>query len=147
MTNGGLTLCDEADFDSLSRSTWFHVSDRNQVYAARFIGRSRIERMHTVLLGEKGIDHINGNGLDNRRFNLRVASNSQNQMNRGKFAEAHSAFKGVTWHKRDRRWTARIKVNGRRIYLGSFKNERDAAHAYNLAAVSNFGAFARINLL
>jgi hypothetical protein len=145
LTNGGVALCDERDYDELSVHSWFHVVDRNVTYAARSIGFNRILRMHTQIMLSNGSDHIDGNGLDNRRSNLRNATNSQNQMNRGKHAPATSKFKGVGWHGRDKRWIARIKANGKRIQLGSFKDEASAAEAYDKAAFLYFGEYARLN--
>jgi hypothetical protein len=147
LTNGGFALCSEEDFDYLSQFKWFHVSDGNTFYAARDIDHKRYKRMHSEIMSEAAPDHKNGDGLDNRRDNLRCATSSQNQMNRGKFAVAHSPFKGVTWHSRDHRWVARIKAAGKRIYLGSFTTETEAARAYNDAASKHFGEFARLNTL
>lgn len=147
LTNGGYALCSEDDFDALSKHKWFHVMDGNQIYAARSGSSGKLIRMHSEVVGYLGADHKNGDGLDNRRCNLRAATVQQNQMNRGKFTAAYSTFKGVTWHKRDRRWISRIKVNGIRIQLGSFVNEIDAAKAYNNAAKNHFGEFARVNQL
>ena len=147
LTNGGMALCSEEDFERLAQHAWFHVIDGNQVYAARGGLDGRLIRMHVEVFGGKGPDHANGDGLDNRRCNLRAATAAQNQMNRGKFASAYSVFKGVSWHKRDRRWVAKIKANGRRINLGYFISELAAAKAYNESAIKNFGEFARINQL
>lgn len=145
LTNGGVAICSEADFPQLSKYSWFHVRDGNQVYAARDSLHGRIARMHTDVFGGNGPDHVNGDGLDNRRENLRAATAAQNQMNRGKFAAAHSRYKGVTWHKRDRRWVARIKLGANRMILGNFISELEAAEAYDRAAITHFGEFARIN--
>lgn len=145
LTNGGFSFCSEEDFDRLSKFNWFHVFDGNQVYAMRDNNQKGLIRMHAEVMGGIGIDHINGDGLDNRRSNLRFATNSQNQMNRGKFSVGYSKFKGVSWHKRDHRWVAKIMADGRRIHLGNFINEFDAAKAYNDAASQYFGKFARLN--
>lgn len=147
LTNGGISLCSEEDFDNLSQYKWFHIVDGNVLYAARDIDHKRFVRMHTVIMDSLFIDHKNGNGLDNRRDNLRFATNSQNQMNRGKFASSYSKFKGVCWHKRDKRWTAGIKANGKELHLGNFINEYDAAKAYNDAALKYFGEYSRLNIL
>jgi len=88
-------------------------------------------------------DHINRNGLDNRKANLRPATHTQNVWNRRKFKPySRSKYKGVDDMKR---WRARIRVNGKRIYLGSFKTELDAAHAYDKAARKYHREFASLN--
>lgn len=91
------------------------------------------------------VDHCDGNKLDNRRENLRLASISQNAQNRPKKPGCSSVFRGVTWSQRCRRWLARIKANDRTIHLGSFIDEHEAGHAYNRAAVQYHGEFARLN--
>ena len=91
-------------------------------------------------------DHINHNGLDNRKANLRPATGTQNIWHRRKFKKpSRSKYKGVDWAKDMNRWRARIRVNGRRIYLGSFKNEIDAAKAYDSAAKKYHGEYASLN--
>ena len=144
LTNGGHAICDEGDFQSLSAHQWFHVKDRNVIYAARSHG-GKITKMHRELMRDAVIDHINGDGLDNRRINIRPASNSQNQMNRGKHAPASSIFKGVCWSKKEKKWMARIKIGTKRKHLGYFNDQRMAAIAYNKAAEENFIGFARLN--
>lgn len=145
LTNGGVAICDEDDFDKLSSHSWFHVFDGNQIYAARAGDSGKLIRMHTEIMGGNPVDHINGDGLDNCRGNLRFVTNTQNQMNRGKFATGYSKYKGVSWHCRDKKWTAKIKAEGRRINLGYFTTELEAAKAYNGAALRYFKEFARLN--
>tara|TARA_R110002153_G_scaffold243104_1_gene398385 strand:+ start:62 stop:532 length:471 start_codon:yes stop_codon:yes gene_type:complete len=76
------------------------------------------------------IDHININSLDNRIENLRVLTASQNNRNRNKFKNCSSIYKGVSWHKRDKKWFARINIDGKNKYLGQFDNEEEAHLAY-----------------
>lgn len=103
---------------------------------------------HSVLLlGVEKIDHRDGDGLNNQRHNLRPATTRQNGQNRRKVAAASSAFKGVSFHLRDRKWQARIKVSAARIQLGYFESEADAARAYNAAALKYFGEFASLNVI
>lgn len=146
LTNGGFAICSDEDFAKLSGYKWFHMKDRNQTYVVRSGTKNgQLIRMHAEVFGAPNPDHKNGNGLDNRRENLRAATAAQNQMNRGKHAHASSPYKGITWLRFDRKWWARIKVGGKRLDLGRFSDERAAALAYNEAAIKHFGEFARIN--
>ncbi len=91
-------------------------------------------------------DHINGNGLDNRKTNLRPASRAQNGWNRGKSrVKSRSRYKGLAWDKKDKRWEVRISVNGRRIYIGRFEDQIQAARAYDRAARIYHGRYAQAN--
>ena len=90
------------------------------------------------------IDHINGNGLDNRRANLRLATVAQNAWN-SKKRKSRSGYKGVCYDKAKRRWRAAIVHHGRRIHLGYFKEKLEAAKAYDTAAIKYFGQFAHTN--
>ncbi len=92
------------------------------------------------------VDHINLNGLDNRKANLRLATKIQNSRNTPKMKrKTSSKYKGVSYQKRDRIWRAKIKINRRDKHLGSFRDEIDAAEAYDKAAHKYFGEFARPN--
>jgi hypothetical protein len=107
-------------------------------------GRMTTTKMHNLILGCKGIDHRNGDGLDNQRANLRVATRSQNAANQGPRAGT-SQYKGVSWNRRDQKWHAQICHNRYVRCLGYFTSEEDAAHAYDVAAREAFGPFARLN--
>ena len=106
--------------------------------------------MHRQILHPPGhlvVDHINHNGLDNRKANLRHATRVQNNRNRLiiKRKGASSKYKGVSWRKRKKRWHARIHVNGRYKFLGYFKEEINAAKAYDKAAKKYHKEFASLN--
>lgn len=88
------------------------------------------------------VDHINGNKLDNRRCNLRIATNGQNSANKGPRRDAKSGIKGVRWHKNSRMWQARITLDGHTRSLGYFRAIEDAAMAFERAARLRHGAFA-----
>lgn len=107
-------------------------------------------RLHRLILNpEPGavIDHINGNGLDNRRSNLRVVSQGINNLNARKRAESSSKYKGVTWYKRGNKWRAQIQFNKKKMGLGYYSLESEAAHAYNLKAKELFGELAVLNVI
>jgi hypothetical protein len=92
------------------------------------------------------VDHQNSNPLDNRRANLRLATHAQNMHNRQKIQKKTSSrFVGVCFEKQKQRWIVYITNLRKRIYLGRFKNEIDAARAYDRAALKYFGEFARLN--
>jgi len=148
LTRWYFAIVDVEDFEWLSRFRWCVLCSRegNPRYAARR-ENNRFVLMHRMIADvPRGmdVDHVNGNGLDNRRHNLRVCTRSENLQNmrpRG----GSSRFKGVYWHKRDKVWRAYINVNKVRLSLGSFHDEIDAARAYDEAARKDFGDFARLN--
>lgn len=98
------------------------------------------------LMGFPGIaDHINNNGFDNRRKNLRPASHQMNLANRGPQVNNTSGYKGVTWDKSRDKWKAQIKVMQKCVFVGRFDDKVEAAKAYNQAAKKHFGEFAWLN--
>jgi hypothetical protein len=102
-------------------------------------------RLHRLVMGDpegKFIDHRNGNKLDNRKAFLRPATNAENQYNQGIPSRNTSGHKGVHWHKRDQKWSAQIRHEGKQIHLGYFTDLEDAAQAYREAAVKYHKEFA-----
>lgn len=87
------------------------------------------------------VDHINGNKLDNRKMNLRLCSQSENNMNRGVFSNNKSGIKGVSWNKSKKKWVAQIQVNGKRIYLGAFDDKLVASNRYIDKSKELFGRY------
>ena len=112
-------------------------------------GEPRTVQMHREILhctGDVVIDHINRNGLDNQKVNLRQASTQTNAFNRAKpIMNCTSVYKGVFQRKNDDRWTARIKFNGRHVELGKYDTEERAAAAYNFASRIFFGRYRKEN--
>lgn len=141
-------IVDDEDFYRLSLFKWWpHSTPTNiTIYARRTDANGKHFSMHKMITGFDLTDHKNHNGLDNRRENLRFATGSQNQANKGKQKGFYSSrFKGVSWHNANKKWRARITRNGTMFELGHFLFEEDAAHAYDTAAKELFGEFSRIN--
>jgi hypothetical protein len=154
LSQGKYAIVDPDDYEALSRDKWYAAKGHNTFYAVRGKWaknrKKRTEiRMHRLIMKPPRnmfVDHINHNGLDNRKANLRLATYSQNVHNRKKFAKrASSKYKGVSWHKSIKQWTAAIQIDGRRLHLGCFHNEKDAAKEYDNAAKKYHGEFAILN--
>jgi hypothetical protein len=94
---------------------------------------------------EKQVDHINGNTLDNRFDNLRIATSAQNSKNQKKRKTNKSGFKGVCWHKKGKKWYATIRANNKQIHLGGYNSKFYAALVYARAAKHYFGEWRRLN--
>ena len=150
LTQGKFTLVDDEDFERASNYKWFRDRATYTSYATRNIGtrpNKSKQRMHRLIMqAKKGqqIDHINGNGLDNRRCNLRFCTNSQNQMNARPMGGS-SKYKGVSWNKKGNKWYSAIRFNYKQIHLGVFVSETLAAKAYDSKAKELFGEFAYLN--
>ena len=147
LTKGQFALVDDSDYESLARFNWYAMRSGHSWYAARGgpkvcgIRTPQVLLMHRVIMGTDAAlhtDHIDGNGLNNQRSNLRAVTPAQNQHNRKhKRAGTSSRYRGVSWRTDTCSWAAYIHIGGRKVNLGSFKNEADAARAYNLAGVDS----------
>jgi hypothetical protein len=146
LTRSKVALVDDADFDWLNQWKWYANQSRNTFYAVRWTKSGRIKMHRLILSAPPGIetDHINHDGLDNRRANLRLATSRQNSHNRKVRKDSRTGIKGVTWKAREAKWWARISVNGKRIQLGSYREINDAAAAYRSAAKQYFGDYANV---
>ena len=154
LTQGKVAIIDAADYTLASQYKWFAAfnkasgdwrAGRNKF---RIDGTKYTLYMHVLIMNpEPGyeVDHINGDTLDNRRCNLRLATSQQNRYNskKSQHKNATSQYKGVQLFKG--KWRARIGHNGVRLYLGKFPSEIEAAKAYDEKALELFGAFARLN--
>lgn len=151
LTQGRVALVDDANYERLNKYKWHTKTYPHLFYAIRTIGTPvcrHNECMHRIILGLRpgdGLqcDHVDGDGLNNQRSNLRVCSRNENQYNRRKRSPGSSKYKGV---RRDRRWwRVDIQVNKKSIYLGRFDSELMAALAYDEAAKKYFKGFALTN--
>ncbi len=164
------TIIDDERWESINTGGWkiWEISPngycvgRRTYYAGRRINKKGMSRskykrtgfcfLHRLLMGvtdaRTQIDHIDGNKLNNQLSNLRIATQSQNNMNnRKRSSRCASIYKGVSRNNRANRWQARIQADYRQIHLGYFKSEIEAAASYNIAAIEKFGGRARLNII
>lgn len=152
--NGVTFQVDEADLPLLEGRSWrvYSFSKRTgrhwYVVSQKEGGKALFLHRHiTGAATGHEVDHLNGDGLDNRRTNLRIVSHALNLANQRPQSGRSSRFKGVSWDREKGRWHAYIKVGGRRRHLGYFHDERIAATAYNAAAIEAWGEHARPNVI
>lgn len=123
------------------------MKDGNKWYAQARRGKTTV-RMHRLILpGVPNIDHVDGNGLNNRKSNLRASTHSQNKMNSGKINRegCRSQFKGLTWIEYRKQWRVRVTKNYQHYYVGYFDSDVEAAGAYDKKALELYGEFAILN--
>ena len=151
LTQGKFAIVDAEDYDRLSRYKWHARKDRDKYRARRSIwrnGKGATILMHREILhvpeGIK-INHINHNGLDNRKVNLRLSTQAQSAFDQRPQEKRTSSFKGVCRETDSKKWRADIKYNRKRHHIGAFDNEKDAAEAYDAKAIELFGEFAHLN--
>jgi len=158
LTHNYVTKLDDEDFVKFSKYKWYAALDsgtNTRRAARRFFYKGKkskilfLSRLIIDANDEYYVDHINGDTLDNRKSNLRLASVSQNGMNRGPNKNNKSGYKGVSWSSGDKGWTAHINktINGKykQFFIGNFKTKEEAAIAYNKKAKELFGEFAYLN--
>lgn len=156
LTMGYEAIIDAADVPLVSAWNWSAGLVRrkdgsiSKVYAMRTEpiggGKRRTVRMHSAIAQTPDgleTDHINLDGLDNRRSNLRAATSTQNRRNIRAHFDSTTGVKGVTWHKPMQKWVAKIRANGRRVHLGYFATIEAAAAAYAKASAEHHGVFGR----
>lgn len=149
LPSNDIILFSEEDRDLVIGIKWYCVTNSSGNKYARGSFQGRRVFMHRHILGlvtndERQVDHINHNGLDNRRENIRICTRAQNQANKRQ-QRGTSKFKGVFFHTKANKWAACISLAGRNIYLGVFEKEHEAALAYDTKATVLFGEFACTN--
>lgn len=153
LSKGKVALVDDEDYERVNQYRWCFT---DVGYAVGYAGgdwsggkQPRHISMHRFILDAPPhlkVDHINGNGLDNRRANLRYATTSQNAQNKRGRKSGTSRYKGVYWDKQRNRWRAVVILNGKHHHGGDHRIEEDAARAYDRLALKLFGEYARFNL-
>lgn len=153
LTQGKIALVDDEDFDYLSSFRWHAIQCKHSPdlwYAVHQESKPKRRRisMHSLLMPHRDghvVDHVSGDGLDNRRSNLRYATPKENMQNQKRHSDSKSPYKGIWRAPRCDRWGVQIYHNKKRHYLGLFKDPVDAARVYDFVARQVFGPFARLN--
>jgi hypothetical protein len=146
-----LLLLDDQDAHYYFAHTWHLTAGRHTLYVKRTFQRPGFKKniaLHREIVGAIGpviVDHINGNGLDNRRANLRVCRHRENLRNQPPRGERTSQYKGVYWVPSRKKWAVTMNVNGKTKAFGRYRSEQEAALAYNRAAKKYHGDFAWLN--
>ena len=149
-------LVDDEDYIELIKHHWCIVLVCGHYYTTcegdKINGKRNRLFMHRLLMGfpkDKVIDHIDNNGLNNQKHNLRICTIQENGANRIKTQciKTTSKYKGIHWHKNNKQWEVGIKKDNKRIFIGNYKTEIEAAKAYNEAAINYFGEFANLNVI
>jgi hypothetical protein len=152
LTRGKYAIVDPEDFERLNKHKWSANKNANTFYARRTkrTGKKILSiMMHRQILHPPAhlfVDHINHNGLDNRKANLRLATYAQNSYNRIYSRKSRSSkYTGVSWRKQAKKWAVVVGYNNKNIFIGYFKDEIQAAKAYDKAAKKYHGEFASLN--
>lgn len=147
LSQNKVAIVDDSDFEMLSQWKWSAMQDAHHEkwYAMRKDGHKTIlmHRLITDAPSGLDVDHIDNDGLNNRRGNLRICTRSQNLANQPAKPNNISGYKGASWDKRTGRWIAFISVENKNINLGRFDTPKEAHEAYITAAQKYFGEFAR----
>lgn len=153
---GKFALIDDDDYDRVSMHTW-HMKSRlhlNYASSTKYLGggrkkaKYRMLQLHRFIMNpSKGmdVDHIDGNGLNNQKSNLRICTHQQNCMNTRKSRNTTSRYKGVSWDKESGKWKASIRFNNSLKNLGRYRTQKEAAKAYDKKAKELFGEYGNLN--
>lgn len=147
LTRGLIAEIDAADFPLITEGSWYAHPKKHTFYPCRNFNRKSVLPMHRAIMQPPEgfiVDHIDGNGLNNRRGNLRVCTLAENNRNKRGNKNASSQYIGVSWMKAERKWRAAIGCKPTTV-LGRFDCEIEAAQAYDAEAIKRYGEFARPN--
>jgi hypothetical protein len=148
LTKGKFATVDDEEFTELSKCKWHCSTIAGNLYAARKDKFRRTIFMHRVITNAEAgfdVDHVDGDGLNNIKSNLRVCTHSENSRNQRIRSNNTSGFKGVS--RLRKLWDACIYLDGKTVHIGRYSTPIDAARAYNASAIKHFGPFARLNVL
>lgn len=158
LTQGKFALVDDEDYEWLSQWNWqaWTSKTNRSFYSVRRLlakeGKRGATRMHIEIMKRHNlwydgfvVDHVDFNGLNNQKYNLRACTPRQNLCNRRLGKNNTSGYKGVDWRGERNRWRAQIRVNGKKKHLGFFTSKLEAAKAYNKGAEKYFGKFSHLN--
>jgi hypothetical protein len=156
LTQGMVAIVDDDNYEELSKYNWCFSRCRspNEAPKGYAIRGGRPDEVKVNILMHRAImktpdgmlvDHIDGNGLNNQKCNMRNCTTSENLANHIRAPWSNSGFYGVSRRKDDLKWQAKIKIHGRTIYIGSFDDPEEAARSRDIVAIKLFGEFAALN--
>jgi len=147
-------LVDDEDYEMLSKYKWYATKGANTYYAIRHNPRNKEKQtltlMHRFILNVPDgmvTDHIDQDGLNNQKHNLRICTRTQNNRNMKLYNSNTSGYRGVYYDNRVNKWYSHIQVNGVALHIGMYFTKEDAAMAYNDAAIKHHGDFASLNIV
>ncbi len=146
LTRGLVAIIDDADFEAVSAFKWCATANGYAIRNLRISGVKKMQLLHRFITGaspDKQVDHINMDRLDNRRVNLRICSNAENNRNKKAHIDSSTGIKGVFWCKRRSKFYSQIMTGGKKKFLGYSDTKEGAAGLYAGAAAILHGDFAR----
>jgi hypothetical protein len=146
LTKGMRCIVDDDDYERLIEMPW-RYNNNGYAITAKTPNPKAMHHFILTIPDDMVADHINGDRLDNRKSNLRVCTKEENSKNRKKRKTSKSPYKGISWNSRDKKWQARIWVEGKNKSAGNYSDPIEAAIAYDLAAIKHYGNFAKTNFI